>query len=112
MLKADFSQQDKDERKAPLEPGDHCLQLRQGWSRSSLVFLGILPRAMPLRASCCSGLLEQRGSPVLKGLVVEVMVVVLGRSREERSTLTAVGAPFVSGRRSHLDKNFRRRAQD
>lgn len=115
MLKADFSQQNEDEGEAPLQPCDYCLQLRQGWGRSGRVFLGLLPGAVPLRGGCRGGLLEQGGCPVLQGLVVEVVVVVmvvLGRPREKRSALRTVGAAFFSGRRSHLDKNFRGRAQD
>lgn len=53
---------------------------------------------------------------MLQGLVVEVVVMVvmmvLRRPREKRSTLRAVGAPFFSGGCSHLDKNFGGRAQD
>lgn len=118
MLKADFGQQDEDERKAPLQPGDHRLELRQSRSWSGLVLLRVLPGAMPLRASCCGSLLEQRGGAVLQGLVVEVVVMVvwmvkmLGRAREERATLTAMGDPFFPGGGGHLDKNVGRRAQD
>lgn len=116
MLKADFSEQNEDEWEAPLQPRDYCLQLGQGRGWCGLFFLGLVPRAVPLRAGRRGGLLEQRGGPVLQGLVMEVvvmvMVVVLGRSREERSALCAVGAPFFSGGRSHLDKNLGWRAQD
>lgn len=115
MLKTDFSQQNEDEGKAPLQPGDHCLQLRQSGSRGGLVFLGLLPGAVPLRASGRRSLLEERGGPVLQGLVVEVVVVVmvvLRWAREKGPTLRAVGAAFFSGRRGHLDKYFRGGAQD
>lgn len=114
MLKADFSQQDEDERKAPLQPGDHGLQLGQSWSWSGLLVLGLLPGAVPLRAGSCGGLLEQGGGPVLQGLVVEVVVVmVVGWPREERATLCSMGGPsFFSGGAGHLDENFRRGAQD
>ncbi len=116
MLKADFSQQNEDKGEAPLQPCDYSLQLRQGWGRSGWVFLGLLPGAVPLRGGCCGGLLEQRGGPVLQRMVVKVVVmvvvVVLWRAREKRSTLCTVGAPFFSGRCSHLDKDFRGRAQD
>lgn len=77
MLKADFGQQNQNEGKTPLQPGDHGLHLRQSRSRSGRIFLGLVPGAVPLRASCRGGLLQQRGSPVLQGLVVEVMVVVM-----------------------------------
>lgn len=118
MLKADFGQQDKDEREAPLQPGDHCLELRQSRSWSGLVLLRFLPGAVPLRASCCGGLLEQGGGAVLQGLVVEVVVMVVGmvkmlrRAREERPTLAAMWGPFFPGGGGHLDKNLRGRAQD
>lgn len=115
MLEADFSQQDEDERESPLQPCDHCLQLRQGRGRGGRILLDLLPGAVPLRGGCCGGLLEQGGGPVLQRMVVKVVVmmvvVVLGWTREKRSSLCAVGATFLS-RRRHLDKNFRGRAQD
>lgn len=100
MLKADFSQQNENEGESPLQPCDDCLQLRQGRGRGGWVFLGFLPGAVPLRGGCRGGLLEQRGGPVLQGMVVKVVVVVmvvLGRPRVKRSSLRAVGAPFFSG---------------
>lgn len=114
MLKADFGQQNEDERKAPLQPGDHRLQLTQSRSWSGLLLLGLLPGAVPLGAGSCGGLLEQGGGPVLQGLVVEVVVVVMvvGRPREERATLRSMGGPFFSGGPGHLDENVRRGAQD
>lgn len=118
MLKADFGQQDKNERKAPLQPGDHRLELRQSRGWSSLVLLRVLPGAVPLRASCCGGLLEQGGGAVLQGLVVEVvmmvvrMVKMLRWAREERPTLAAMRDPFFPGGGGHLNKNLRGRAED
>lgn len=100
MLKADFSQQDEDEGETPLQPRDYSLQLRQGWGWCGRVLLGLLPGAMPVRAGCRGGLLEQRGGPVLQGLVVEVVVVVMvvwRWPREKGAALRAVGAPFLSG---------------
>lgn len=112
MLKADFSQQNEDKRKSPLQPRNHSLQLGQSRSWGGLVILGLLPGAVPLRASCGGGLLEQRGCPVLQWLMVEVVVVmvVLGRPGEEWSTLRPMAPGLLPGSRSHMDENFRRRA--
>lgn len=115
MLEADFSQQNEDEREAPLQPCHHRLQFRQSRGRGGWVFLGLLPGAVPLCGRPRSRLLEQGGGPVLQGLVVEVVMMVMvvrGRSGEIRSDLCAVRATFLPGRRSHLDENFRGGAQD
>lgn len=87
MLKADFSQQDENEGESPLQPCDHCLQLRQGRGRGGRVLLGFLSGGVTVGGSCRSGLLKQRGGPVLQRVVVKMMVVVvmvvLRRPREE-----------------------------
>lgn len=77
MLKADFSQQDENEGESPLQPGDNCLQLRQGRGWGGWVLLGLLPGGVPFGGSCRGGLLKQGGGPVLQRVVVKVMVVVV-----------------------------------
>lgn len=107
MLEADFSQQDEDEGEAPLQPRDHGLQLRQGGGGGGRLLLALLPGAASL-------LLQQGGGAVLQGVVVVVQVVlvvlvevlvVLGGAGQERPSLCAVGASFLSGR-GHLDEDL------